>query len=96
MKTKVFIVTITVRSRTGKRPIVRTICGDTVFTYLEEGMTGTWKISTKKGRRRHERAKRGADAKRPTDHDISGSTGTNEDTQAETARPLRRSMGDEK
>lgn len=44
MKAKTYLVQIRVKSRSGKRPIVRTIGGDTVFCALDEGMTATWTL----------------------------------------------------
>lgn len=40
---KVYEVVIRVRSRTGVKPVVKTIGGDTVFCSLAEGMTAKWK-----------------------------------------------------
>lgn len=40
---KDYEVVIRVRSQTGAKPVVKTIGGDTIFCYLEEGMTATWK-----------------------------------------------------
>lgn len=39
-----WIVTTTVRSKDGTKPIVRALGGDTVFIYLEEGQTATWTV----------------------------------------------------
>lgn len=36
-----FVVTIKVRSKDGTRPKVRTLGGDTIFVFMEEGMTAT-------------------------------------------------------
>lgn len=50
MKSTVWICTIKVRSKNGKPPIVRAICGDTIFcTLTENEQSATWTL--KKERR---------------------------------------------
>lgn len=52
MKPKTFIITVTVRSKTGKRPRVKTLGGDTVFVWLEDGMEGRWKVAERRPKRK--------------------------------------------
>ena len=43
-----YIVTIEVKATgKGKKPIVKTLGGDTIFCWLDEGMTAKWKIVKK-------------------------------------------------
>lgn len=39
-----YVLTIKLRSESGKRPEVRTLGGDTIFVALDEGMTASWVI----------------------------------------------------
>lgn len=45
--TRDYVVVIKVKSRTGARPIVRTLGGNTVFCALTEGMTASWTLKRK-------------------------------------------------
>ena len=47
VKAKTWTVTVTVKSKNGTRPAVRTICDDTIFVWLDEGQTATWKVAEK-------------------------------------------------
>jgi len=43
-KGKHYVIKILVKSLTGHRPRVRTFGGDTIFVWLDEGMTAKWKV----------------------------------------------------
>lgn len=54
IRAKEYTVVIRVRSRTGARPKVRALGGDTLFVYMEEGMSasmfvrdGRWQLAKK-------------------------------------------------
>lgn len=47
-----YLITIKVKSLNGVAPKVRTICGDTIFVFLEDGQTGTWKLKRVPKRKR--------------------------------------------
>lgn len=46
-KARDYVITITVKSPDGKKPEVRTICGDTIFVNLVEDQTARWTIKRK-------------------------------------------------
>jgi hypothetical protein len=41
---RVYVLTVRLVSRTGKAPEVRTLCGDTIFCRLDEGMSASWTL----------------------------------------------------
>lgn len=43
-KAQKYEIVVKVHSRTGERPLVRTIGGDTVFISLVDGQTATWSV----------------------------------------------------
>ena len=41
---KTYVVSVTVKSKNGKKPRVATFCGDTIFISLDEGQSAKWTV----------------------------------------------------
>jgi hypothetical protein len=49
MRPATFVVTVTVMSKTGKKPVVRCLGGGTIFVWLDEGQSARWSTRKKRG-----------------------------------------------